>query len=103
MRQGNNRLNRIVGTILRLIRRASEIIVVLAVLLAGCGGGGDDDVNVASTFRGTLQDNSVGTGTVTATLAQDGNDLTGTYQTMFPLLIFNSSGRVTGEVQGHDV
>jgi hypothetical protein len=40
---------------------------------------------------------------VTVTLAQDGSDLTGTYQTTFANARNNGSGSVTGEVNGNAV
>ena len=80
-------------------------LVMIWVALAGCGGDDDDnnDVNVAGTFRGTIQDSLAGTGTITVTLVQDGNDLRGTYQTTFADPRNNGAGSVDGEIHGNGV
>jgi hypothetical protein len=80
------------------------LVMMSWVVLAGCGGDGDNnDTNVAGTFRGTIQDSIAGTGTITATLAQDGSDLRGTYQTTFADPRNNGAGSVDGEVRGNGV
>ena len=80
-------------------------LVMIWVALAGCGGDDDEnnDANVPGTFRGTIQDSIAGTGTITVTLAQDGNDLRGTYQTTFADPRNNGAGSVDGEVHGNGV
>jgi hypothetical protein len=91
------------------MRRLTYVGIGLAMLiwvvLAGCGGDDDDknDANVTGTFRGTIQDSIAGTGTITVTLAQDGNDLRGTYQTTFADPRNNGAGSVDGEVHGNGV
>ena len=80
------------------------LVMMSWVVLAGCGGDDDNnDTNVAGTFRGTIQDSIAGTGTITATLAQDGSDLRGTYQTTFADPRNNGAGSVDGEVHGNAV
>jgi hypothetical protein len=81
---------------------------VLGLVLVGCGGdaacvfgsgligcGGDDEEeNLSGTYQGTMQDSLVGTGTLTATLAQTDSMVMGTFQTSFPE--GNGGGNVSG-------
>ena len=88
----------------RLARMCIPVMVLIGIMLAGCGGDdSDDDANVAGTFRGTIQDSVAGTGTLTITLAQNGSDLTGTYQATFANPSNNGGGTVRGEVDGNAV
>lgn len=75
------------------VRMLVILACVLGLVLVGCGGGDDED-NVAGNYRGTIQDSLAGTGTITATLAQNGNAVTGTFQTSFP------DGQGGGSVSG---
>ena len=80
------------------------LVMMIWVVLAGCGGDDDkNDAHVAGTFRGTIQDSIAGTGTIIVTLAQDGSDLRGTYQTTFADPRNNGAGSVDGEVDGNAV
>ena len=89
---------------MRQLAMMMGMVLVMCIGFIGCGGGGGgDDVNVSGTFRGTIQDSVAGTGTATVTLAQDGSDLTGTFQTTFANPSNNGSGSVRGSVNGNTI
>jgi hypothetical protein len=78
---------------LGLVGCGSDATCVLGGGIVGCGGDDDED-NLSGTYRGTMQDSLVGTGTITATLAQTDSTVTGTFQTSFPE--GNGGGNVSG-------
>ena len=65
--------------------------------LAACGGG-DETEQVSGVYRGTMQDSLVGTGTITATLVQQGTAMSGAFDTSFAA--GNGGGSVSGSLNG---
>src|ERR1700730_16605150 len=59
--------------------------------------------SLTGTWVGTQTDSVVGTGNLQATLSQSGSTLSGTYTLSFPNPIFNSSGALSGTVNGSSV
>ena len=69
-------------------------------LLLSCGDDGNSEPDIAGLYSGTIQDSVAGPGTVTATIVQDGADLTGTWQSLFNNPNNNNGGNLTGTI--HD-
>lgn len=59
--------------------------------------------NVAGSWSGALTNTVVGNGTLTLTIVQSGNSLSGTYATTFPTSINNNSGNLTGTINGTQI
>lgn len=73
------------------------LMLCISLAISGCDGdGGDDQPFIGGTYRGTIQDSSAGAGTVIATIAQDGEDLSGTWQSTFSNPASNNGGTLTG-------
>jgi hypothetical protein len=66
---------------------------VVGLVLVGCGGDGAED-DVSGNYQGTIQDSLAGSGTMTATLAENDSTVTGTFATSFPQ--GNGGGSVSG-------
>jgi hypothetical protein len=54
--------------------------------------------SVSGVYRGTIQDSLVGTGTITATLVQQGTAISGAFDTSFAA--GNGGGSVSGSLDG---
>jgi hypothetical protein len=78
------------------------IVVVAALVLTGCARQAAP-FTFAGDWTGTMDDPVFGEGTLAFTLAQDGNDLTGSWSLAFPGGV-NASGEAIGEFlpQGDD-
>lgn len=93
---------------LRLRSALYTLFVSLLMLtpMLGCEGGDDDDgnappaVNVSGNFAGTVSDSIAGNGTLTLSLSQNGNNVSGTFQSRFANPASNNSGSVNGTVSG---
>lgn len=89
------------------ILRPCAVAAVLAVALAsvscsgGGGGGGGDDSNgsssISGTWEGTYSTSLMDTSALTMTVAQDGNEFSGTYATE------DSGGAITGTISGNTI
>ncbi len=73
--------------------------LALGLGLVGCGGG-DDNENISGTYQGHIQDSFAGPGTITATLAQNGTAVSGTFQAIFPVTALIGSGSLSGTLIG---
>lgn len=85
-------------TILRL-----AALALLLTVLSACtsGGGGPAAFDYSGQWTGTIQDSIAGTGTVSASLAQSGNQLGGTWSATFNA--GNNGGSLTGVITGNSV
>jgi hypothetical protein len=77
----------------RVVVQLVVLVWVVGLMLVGCGSDDAED-DVSGNYRGTIQDSLVGSGTITATLAEDDGRVTGTFQTSFPQ--GNGGGNVSG-------
>ena len=86
------------NTIRKGILSAALICALAAVSCSGGGGGGGGDSSAASdvtgSWQGTYSTSLVGTSDLSLTLAQEGNEFSGTYVTE------DSDGSITGTVSG---
>jgi hypothetical protein len=91
------------------MRRITQGLVLLLVLGLGVGltsCGGDDDDDISGNYLGTLQDNLTGsTGSITASLTQNGSAVVGTFLTTFigTQGAIGNGGNVSGAVSGSSV
>jgi hypothetical protein len=80
------------------------LVLGLSVGLVSCGGD-DDDEDISGNYLGTLQDNTGSTGSIIASLTQNGSAVVGTFRTTF--LVGNGAigngGNVSGAVSGSSV
>lgn len=77
-------------------------LVFLAALLGACSpSGGSIGFNYSGQWQGPIQDSFAGTGSVTATLTQSGNNLAGTWQASF--IDGTNGGSAVGVVNGNQV
>ena len=79
------------------IRLLGVLACVIGLAVVGCGGDDEED-NLSGNYRGTIQDSLAGTGTITATLAQNDSMVTGTFQISFPA--GTSGGSIAGTRDG---
>jgi len=80
------------------------LVLGLSVGLMSCGG--DDNEDISGNYLGTLQDNLTGsTGSVTASLTQNGSAVVGTFLTVFIGAVgaIGNGGNVQGAVSGSSV
>lgn len=86
------------------MKRALVAIAVL--LMTACGSDNGSPTQPATSLTGTWSGivsafgSPAGPGGIQATIAESGNALTGTWGTSYPNPIFNSSGSLTGAVNG---
>ena len=81
---------------------ASRILAIVAfVAVAGCNGNSTTPgtLLLAGNYTGTINDNQSGTGTLTASFTQNGNNLSGTWNTVFGGVGVN--GTVSGSIFGN--
>ena len=92
------------------MRRITQGLVLLLVLglgvgLVSCGGDDDDFDDIAGTYVGQIFDNIVGAGTLTVVIAQNGNNLVGSYTTVFGVVggAGFGNGDLTGVINGSTI
>jgi hypothetical protein len=83
--------------------RVASLVLVVGMLLTSCGPSDESTASYdfAGTWTGVVQDNQADAGTVTAVLAQNGNELTGNWQIVFEDRTVG--GTATGVVSGNEV
>jgi len=92
------------------MRRITQGLVLLLVLglsvgLMSCGGD-DDDEDISGVFQGTITDNGTGQqGSITVSIFQNGNNLSGSYTTLFGAIGASSigNGNLSGVINGSTV
>ena len=82
-------------------------VCILALTLTRCGGDDDGEKNqfgaLSGNYTGTIQDSLAGAGIIVATLSQSDSSLSGTLQITFADLQDNTSGTLSGTVNGSAV
>ena len=78
------------------------VVVALVLLLAACGStGGSTAFSYGGNWVGTMNDSFAGSGTMTATMAQSGSNLVGTWQATFAE--GGNGGNLIGVIEGNQV
>lgn len=78
-------------------------LVALVLLSSACGGNDTSPTSSNSytgTWVGTVSSPIAGTGTIRATMAESGPNLSGTWSATYPDISNNNSGTLTGSVTG---
>jgi hypothetical protein len=80
------------------------LVLGLSVGLMSCGGD-DDDEDISGVFQGTITDESGGQGSIIVNLFQNGNNLNGSYTTLFGAIGLSriGNGNLTGVINGSTV
>ena len=73
--------------------------LICACVVIGCGGDDNNEPLLNGVFGGMMQDSLAGSGSLTMTIIQDGENLKGTWQSRFADPTNNNQGILTGTIQ----
>ena len=73
--------------------------LICACVVVGCGGDDNNEPLLNGGFGGTMQDSLAGSGTLTMTIIQDGENLKGTWASVFAAPANDNQGILTGTIQ----
>lgn len=81
------------------------VTIAIAAVLISCGSDASTapGANIAGNWSGALTNSVVGDGSLTLTIVQSADSLSGTWATTFPTLVNNSSGSVAGSIHGTQI
>jgi hypothetical protein len=81
-----------------MIRCLCLACLMCVCIVIGCGGDDNNEPVMTGNYRGTMQDSLVGRGTITVTIIQNGENLRGTWQSLFADPTNNNGGSLTGTI-----